>query len=199
MISEFDNVKKIEKFSDFVYSIDNVLTESFCKQVIDKYEYDTRQTQGMYRVNGDDLVIPELKKCTELYVTNKDDWRDEDDVLYGSLDNHLGSYLDHIRQYFTGLFPHGMNNTGFNIKKYRSDDDYYHWHHDAAGDRQILCIWYLNDNFEDGETELIDGTKIKPKCGRLTFVPATWNFIHRGIQPKNGDKYIITTWVEPTK
>ena len=89
MISEFDNVKKIEKFSDFVYSIDNVLTESFCKQVIDKYEYDTRQTQGMYRVNGDDLVIPELKKSTELYVTNKDDWRDEDDVLYGTLDSHL--------------------------------------------------------------------------------------------------------------
>tara|TARA_B100000131_G_scaffold192020_1_gene184568 strand:- start:236 stop:826 length:591 start_codon:yes stop_codon:yes gene_type:complete len=192
----FENVKRVEKFSDFVYFIDDVLTESFCKQVIDKFETDERQEDGIFRINGQNKLIPELKKCKEIYISEKSDWKDEDDVFYNSLSKNLESYYDYCRQYFSGLFNYNTNDSGYNIKKYNADDDYYHWHHDGGDKRHILCIWYLNDNFEDGETELIDGTKIQPKTGRLVFIPATWNYIHRGIQPKNGNKYIVTTWIQ---
>ncbi len=192
----FENVKRVEKFSDFVYFIDDVLTESFCKQVIDKFETDERQEDGIFRINGQNKLIPELKKCKEIYISEKSDWKDEDDVFYNSLSKNLESYYDYCRQYFSGLFNYNTNDSGYNIKKYNADDDYYHWHHDGGDKRHILCIWYLNDNFEDGETELIDGTKIQPKTGRLVFIPATWNYIHRGIKPKNGNKYIITSWIQ---
>ncbi len=192
----FENVKRVEKFSDFVYFVDDVLTESFCKQVIDKFETDERQEDGIFRINGQDKLIPELKKCKEIYISEKSDWKDEDGVLYSSLSKNLESYYDYCREYFSGLFNYNTDDSGYNIKKYNADDDYYHWHHDGGDKRQILCIWYLNDNFEDGETELIDGTKIQPKTGRLVFIPATWNYIHRGIKPKNGNKYIITSWIQ---
>ena len=69
----FENVKRVEKFSDFLYFIDDVLTESFCKQVIDKFKNDESQVDGIFRVNGQEKLIPELKKCKEIYITEKSD------------------------------------------------------------------------------------------------------------------------------
>ena len=51
---------------------------------------------------------------------------------------------------------------------------FYHWHNDFGvgderhsdfGERLVTFIWYLNDVDEGGETEFMDGTKVKPKQG----------------------------------
>jgi len=56
---------------------------------------------------------------------------------------------------------------------------------------------YLNDNFEGGETEFIyQKDRIKPRKNRLLIWPAAYTHVHRGNPPINGDKYIITGWVE---
>jgi len=56
---------------------------------------------------------------------------------------------------------------------------------------------YLNDDFEGGETEFIyQKDRIKPRKNRLVIWPATYTHVHRGNPPINGDKYIITGWVE---
>ena len=57
---------------------------------------------------------------------------------------------------------------------------------------------YLNDDFEDGETYFpVFESKVKPKQGRLFIFPPTWNYLHRGIPPRNpsgrGSKYFIMT------
>ena len=65
---DFENVKRVEKFSDFVYFIDDVLTESFCKHVIDKFENDERQVDGIFSVNGQHKLIPVSSKSKEIYI-----------------------------------------------------------------------------------------------------------------------------------
>ena len=75
----------------------------------------------------------------------------------------------------------------------------YRWHHDyiidaLEGTRALTYIWYLNDNFEGGETEFIDGTIIKPKTGNMLIFPASWLYVHRGVEVTKGYKVIATGW-----
>ena len=53
----------------------------------------------------------------------------------------------------------------------------------------------MNDNFDEGYTEFGHGRKIQPKTGQLLVFPATWTFPHRGLTPKNGNKYIISSYM----
>ena len=59
----------------------------------------------------------------------------------------------------------------------------------------ITYLFYLNTIEEGGETEFIDGTKIKPETGKLLIFPATWTYEHRGNVPISSNKYICTGWL----
>jgi hypothetical protein len=94
-----------------------------------------------------------------------------------------------------------------NLQKYISDQGGYpYWHcelYPKAGDAQsetlhrtLLWTIYLNDAFDEGETEfLYQRRKIKPATGSLLIAPAAFTHTHRGNMPKNGNKYIATSWV----
>ena len=61
--------------------------------------------------------------------------------------------------------------------------------------RVLLWTIYLNDRFQEGETEfLYQGRKVKPRTGSLLIAPAAFTHIHRGNRPRGGDKYIATSW-----
>jgi hypothetical protein len=62
--------------------------------------------------------------------------------------------------------------------------------------RVVLWTIYLNDNFQEGETEfLYQRRKIAPRAGSLLIAPTAFTHTHRGNMPKGGDKYIATGWV----
>ncbi|GGD90338.1 2OG-Fe(II) oxygenase [Caballeronia grimmiae] len=62
--------------------------------------------------------------------------------------------------------------------------------------RALFWVVYLNEEFDEGETEFFfQRTKIKPRTGSLLIAPAGFTHTHRGNVPKNGDKYIATSWV----
>lgn len=94
-----------------------------------------------------------------------------------------------------------------NLQKYISDQGGYpYWHcelYPKAGDAQsetlhrtLLWTIYLNDAFDEGETEfLYQRCKIRPTTGSLLIAPAAFTHTHRGNMPRNGDKYIATSWV----
>ena len=89
---------------------------------------------------------------------------------------------------------------GYSIVKYDSDDGFFEWHFDRLDDdrksrqRAFSCLIYLNDNFEEGETDFY-WHKIIPKTGKIAFFPSDHHWQHKGRKPKNGSKYIITTWL----
>jgi len=62
--------------------------------------------------------------------------------------------------------------------------------------RHLLWTIYLNDDFEQGETEfLYQRRTIAPKTGSLLIAPAAFTHTHRGNRPHGGDKFIATSWV----
>ena len=87
--------------------------------------------------------------------------------------------------------------------RYREDQEY-SWHIDAplipkgpehikAHERLISVVCYLNDNFEGGETEVID-TLFTPVKGKALIFPSNWCYPHRACPVSKGTKYAITTW-----
>lgn len=94
-----------------------------------------------------------------------------------------------------------------NLQKYLADEGAYpYWHcelypnprQDLGESLHRVVLWtiYLNDEFDEGETEfLYQGRKIVPRTGSLLFAPTAFTHTHRGNMPKGGDKYIATSWI----
>lgn len=62
--------------------------------------------------------------------------------------------------------------------------------------RHLLWTLYLNDGFNEGETEfLFQRRKVTPRAGSLLIAPAAFTHTHRGNRPQNGDKFIATSWI----
>ncbi len=81
---------------------------------------------------------------------------------------------------------------------------YPYWHcelyprdaHAETLHRHLLWTLYLNDGFQEGETEfLYQQRKITPKRGNLLIAPAAFTHTHRGNRPLAGDKVIATSWI----
>jgi len=62
--------------------------------------------------------------------------------------------------------------------------------------RHLLWTLYLNDGFDEGETEfLFEQRKIVPRTGSLLIAPTAFTHTHRGNRPQRGDKFIATSWI----
>ncbi|MBC6942290.1 MAG: 2OG-Fe(II) oxygenase [Xanthomonadales bacterium] len=106
-----------------------------------------------------------------------------------------------LRRLVTHVFRPG----DINVQRYFADEGGYpYWHSETSpklGDmdnlhRVLLWTCYLNDDFDEGETEfLYQRRKITPRTGSLAIAPAGFTHTHRGNQPKRGNKYIATSWI----
>lgn len=92
-----------------------------------------------------------------------------------------------------------------NLQWYTAGEGGYpYWHcelfpRDPAGEtlhRHLLWTLYLNDGFDEGETEfLFQQRKVKPRTGSLLIAPTAFTHTHRGNRPQGGDKFIATSWI----
>lgn len=151
------------------------------------------QYQG--RVGQTRTEQTDIKRSTDLVVSNKQHWKDIDRALFRS----LGSVLNQFREkypYFKGPFK----DVGYAIQR-TDPGEFYHWHIDGGShefsQRQLVAVWYLNDVAgPGGETEfLFQQLKVKPEAGKLLLFPPFWTHEHRGVTLEQGVKYIATTWV----
>ena len=64
--------------------------------------------------------------------------------------------------------------------------------------RFLILMVYLNDDFDNGETEFpIFGDKVKPEKGKLLVFPPLWQYLHRGNPPTGNGyaKYFLMTYL----
>ena len=191
--------------SDFIHVEYNTLSEEFCNSVIGKFETDNRKQQGTLGSGKNSIVNVDIKDSIDLMISGLDDWKEEDEVLFNSVNKYSQKYRNKnlLEDIKIPILLDTMSDTGYQIQK-TSPNCGYTWHDDfdpsydntsIAGIRVLSFIWYLNDISEGGYTEFIDGTKIQPERGKFLIFPSTWNFIHRGFPPKKESKYIITGWL----
>ena len=189
---KFFERKKKTKFSDFIYIERDALPKSFCNNVIEKFEQDDRKRQGQV---GSGVHL-EIKRSSDLSITELEDWKSYDQAFFRCLNNGLKKYVRFLPQEYTmyKALSEIKNDTGYQIQR-TQPGDYYIWHHDQTTSRLVTFIWYLNDVKDGGYTEFIDGTRIQPEAGKLIIFPSTWDFLHRGVSPKTETKYLCTGWV----
>ena len=87
------------------------------------------------------------------------------------------------------------------IQKTLPTEGYHVWHveHAVGSDRAkrvLVYSIYLNTVEDGGETEfLYQSQRVKPVKGRIVIWPAGFPYVHRGNPPLNGEKYIVTSWI----
>lgn len=188
---------------EFIYEARDVIPESVCQQIIDKYERSDKKYQG--RV-GAGIVDNSVKKSLDLSISGDPKWAD----ICHSLDRYIvvgiNRYFEHlVHNAFNGIeeileltFSDCVDNTGYTIQKY-SVGGKYNWHIDDDPTKKRLFgfIIYLNDVDKNcgGCTEFTNGKKIVPKVGNILFFPSSWTYPHRGQELESGVKYIVTGFV----
>jgi len=188
------------KLSDYIWIKHNALTPEFCAHVINKFNDDERSILGK---TGSGYV-PDVKQSTDLLISAYEEWSEEDEVFFKSLNTSFDEYIDSLpgQDQYYNEFKRPVEDTGYQIQR-TEPGGFYVWHHDGMpkyhnkklGVRTATFIWYLNDVVEDGYTEFIDGTKVQPETGKLLVFPATWQYEHRGYPPKSEVKYLVTGWM----
>ena len=183
----------MNSFDDLIFENNNALDKELCSEIIARFERDDRKIPGV-TTSGE--VNLDLKKSTDLNISILDEWKDIDRIICESLFNNFQSYADKVID-GVRLWSQEAKDNGYNVKRYEPGD-YFNWHVDCQASegwvRTIAYIWYLND-VEEGETEFKSGRKIRPETGKLLMFPACWTYPHRGISPKNGNKYVITSFI----
>lgn len=182
--------------SPFIWVKSGVLSAKFCKQIIQKFDADSRSIPGQTS-NG---YNPDVKRSLDLQISTLDDWKQEDAVFFEMLGKHIPNYQKHLDKIMPNIPMFGtsdVQDSGYQIQKTAPGEEYV-WHQDSCVKdgyaRALTYIWYLNDVSDGGETEFYDGTLVKPKRGQMVIFPATWTFMHRGRTPAS-DKYIVTGWL----
>jgi prolyl 4-hydroxylase len=87
------------------------------------------------------------------------------------------------------------------------DADYYESHTNKVGQRLFSCLFYLNDDYEGGETEFpIRKLKVTPSTGRVLLWSnltandeLDYDSLHAGLPVISGTKYIAIIWVRENK
>jgi prolyl 4-hydroxylase len=86
---------------------------------------------------------------------------------------------------------------------FHPDTDYYEDSMKMGGQRAISCLFYLNDDFEGGETDFpTKKIRITPKTGRMllwsslkTDGSLDYESLHSGLPVISGTKWIAIIWI----
>jgi len=196
---------------NFVFELPNNLPNDFCKMVIDEFENEDESNKQLGSVGIESKKDTKVKTSLDFIIPRGEDlqWQMIDNFLLKKLTEGLKVYSEHIKNTFPNLPPklweillqNMHDDRGYQIQR-TDPNGFFSWHSDfytekEAGTRLLTFIWYLNtlQPEQEGCTEFIDGTVIKPEAGKLLIFPATWTNIHRGCVLKSGQKYIVTGWL----
>lgn len=182
------------KPGSFIFARPNALPPVFCDEVVERFEaHPEHQHEG--RIGQIRTKDRSIKVTTDLVVSDKEEWKDVDQMFFRSLAAALREFRETF-PYFKGPFK----DMGYQVQRYRPGE-FYHWHIDGGShefsQRQLVALWYLNDvPGPGGETEfLYQDVRVSPERGTLVLFPPFWTHEHRAARLEAGVKYIATTWV----
>ena len=172
----------------YIYEIRKNLPSDICDSIIARFEKDARKCTN-------------IKKSTDLFISELVEWKDIDDIIFKHLQYGIKEYFNHLKHCFKYIcIPKTYRDGGYYIKKYEKGIGIFDWHEDFAIHREsdeyrhYIFIWYLNDVDKGGETEFID-TVVKPEKGKLVFFPATITYMHKGNVSLSSNKYTCGGWM----
>ena len=180
----------------------NSLDKDSCDAIIQDFEKDPDKKPSIIGFSDTDLI----KKTIGLSISSLESWKKLDAYIFDSVNKSVDSYKLRLNKInnnlFLPLYPmYDINDGGYFIEKYdvKKEDNtegFFKLHNDflanELGTRLLTFVIFLNDVHEGGQTEFIDGTKIKPEVGKIVIFPSNWDMIYKYVAPISNDKYICT-------
>jgi hypothetical protein len=188
---------------EYILEEHNVLPKTFCRELIEKFESDSRKQQGEIG-GGSARVDTTLKNCIDLYIEEITGWKLESNRIDKAFRTAFRNYQNNLKLNVFGeekahivdqLFNNpNITRNGFLMGRY-GVGGLFKWHIDYNHSADRICnfIIYLNDH--EACTEFLNGKKIKPETGKIVIFPTTWVHTHCGQPVEKGNKYIITGFV----
>jgi len=186
---------------DFLYEINDFVPREFCESIITKFEIDKERQQKGTTVNG---LAEHMKKSTDIVIPVDGDgiWDDVAVKIMKYQKIATQKYIEYLRLKYGHVYGPMFNDCNFTIPRIQKTvaGGYYQWHIDTTiplNSRVFACIIYLN-NVEEmwgGATEFLH-RKVQPSTGKLIIFPSSWEYLHRGALLTDGQKYIITSFLE---
>ena len=90
-------------FKELIWVKKNSLSESFCKEMIEKFEVDPYRVKGKVDQNNP-RVDTSIKITMDMGVTTNIAWKNEDKVLFKALETALDEYEIHLEKISKDLF-----------------------------------------------------------------------------------------------
>ena len=103
---------------------DDELSPEFCRDVIERFEADSRKVIGMAGGGASGRVDTRVKSTTEILLwTHRDGWEDVNEVIMESLKRRMKDYM----QKWGKAFPIGVFPEEPRITRYREGEGFYAW------------------------------------------------------------------------
>jgi hypothetical protein len=194
---------------NLIQVFENSISSRVCENLIYKFQHSIDVKEGT-TIGG---YNPKYKKTMDLTFGPYQNTHLLE--LFNLLNSKLTYYINEYKNITNFQLPTNFTTECHMIMKYLKNDGHYNFHNDFllhniyddilsrksdTNDKSESCriltyLFYLNTIDEGGETEFIDGTKIKPEKGKLLIFPATWPYMHKGNIPLSSNKYIVTGWL----
>lgn len=193
---------------DLIYELPNFLPGEFCDHLINKYEdCKDKHTPGIIFINGKEYIDKNYKNSMEMSPSKERGWDQETTLVRKYIARFVKKYKNWMYETFKrkgqelhmldAIMKNPTGERGYTIQKQQKGAKYA-WHYDGSISEGIdfgLIIIYLNTVEQGGETEFINGRKVKPERGKAIIFPANWTYPHCGNEVISGDKYILTSMI----
>ena len=200
----------MKEHNDYVLELPNFVPEQFCNHLITKFENTPTPRLGTVQYEGNSLYKPNTKNTLEHCLCCTPGFEEEYDTYMKFLKKAVELYLytlkneyeyDQEMHLFTRILSKRLSGKIEPVIQKIVNGVENKWHYDGGipSTNFIVTILYLNTlkPEEGGCTEVgPNGRKIKPECGKIAILPASWTYPHRGCKVFDTDKYIVSCLVD---
>ena len=176
----------------------NIKNDNLCKEIIGFFD----ENKGLQRKgttsSGTNYTS---KKTTDISINPNELKNDKYKCFNSYIDELYKCFIDYQLQWpFLKSLVKNVDIGTFNVQKYSKGDHFSQIHTERSNlkssNRLFAWMTYL-DSVEDGGTTnfLHYSIKIKPEIGKTLIWPAEWTHAHSGEILGNGEKHIITGWM----
>ena len=176
----------------------NIENNTLCNEIIDLFEGNKNlQIQGLTGLGKDTTI----KKTTDIIVSPNDLKNMKFKCLKDYINELYKCFIDYQSQWpFVKNLIKDIHIGSFNIQKYLPGDHFARIHTERedikTSHRLFAWMTYLDDVDDGGTTNFSHyNIKIKPEIGKTLIWPAEWTHAHSGEILGNGEKHIITGWM----
>ena len=179
--------------SEFIRCYPDMIDPALCRELIDRFDADTRKKTGQVVGQGNP------KRSTDLAIRGLPDW----EPMCARLDPCVVTSLRRYRADVPNFqdVHRAMRDTGYQLQAYQPNSvDGFDWHADAIDrtscERFLAMIAYLNTVAEGGETEFrAQKLAVSPRAGSILWFPPGFEYVHRGKTPVGASKYVVTLFL----